>query len=84
MSNITRREFLEDSILAAAAAASLPLPVLAEERHATSANDKITVAIIGCGFAANNTRTSWLNYRTARSPTFATPIAIAPPKSLLT
>ena len=49
MSNITRREFLEDSILAAAAAASLPLPVLAEERHATSANDKITVAIIGCG-----------------------------------
>ena len=29
MSNITRRQFLEDSILAAAAAASLPLPVLA-------------------------------------------------------
>src|SRR5947207_7294706 len=49
MSNITRRQFLEDSILAAAAAASLPLPVLAAERHATSANDKITVAIIGCG-----------------------------------
>src|SRR5437879_4963179 len=49
MSNITRREFLEDSILAAAAAASVPLPVLAAEQHGTSANDKITAAIIGCG-----------------------------------
>src|SRR5205814_1529230 len=47
-----RRRFLEDSILAAAAAAaSIPLSVTgAEERAAnSSANDKITVAIIGCG-----------------------------------
>src|SRR5438876_7678247 len=49
MSHITRRQFLEDSILAAAAAASLPLPVLAAERRDASANDRITAAIIGCG-----------------------------------
>src|SRR5437867_2659542 len=51
MSNITRRQFLEDSILAAAAAAaaSISAPVLAAEPRAVSANDKITVAIIGCG-----------------------------------
>src|SRR6266516_5834461 len=49
MSNITRRQFLEDSILAAAAAASIPAPLLAAETRAVSANDKITVAIIGCG-----------------------------------
>src|SRR6266513_2253222 len=49
MSNITRRQFLEDSILAAAAAASIPTPLLAAETRAVSANDKITVAIIGCG-----------------------------------
>ena len=52
MSNITRRQFLEDSILAAAAAAaaSIPTPTLAAaEQRAVSANDKITVAIIGCG-----------------------------------
>ncbi len=51
MSNITRRQFLEDSILAAAAvaSASIPTPVTAAEQPAPSANDKITVAIIGCG-----------------------------------
>jgi predicted dehydrogenase len=49
MSNITRRKFLEDSILAAAAAASIPTPLLAAEQRAVSANDKISVAIIGCG-----------------------------------
>jgi predicted dehydrogenase len=49
MSNITRRRFLEDSILAAAAAAAIPAPLLASEKQAVSANDKITVAIIGCG-----------------------------------
>ncbi len=51
MPNITRRQFLEDSILAAAAAAtaSIPTPVSAAEPGAASANDKITVAIIGCG-----------------------------------
>src|SRR5438552_8070887 len=49
MNSITRRQFLEDSILASAAAASLPLPVLAAEQHTAGANDQITAAIIGCG-----------------------------------
>lgn len=51
MPNITRRQFLEDSILAAAAAAtaSLSSPIAAAEQPPVSANDKITVAIIGCG-----------------------------------
>ena len=51
MSNITRRQFLEDSILAAAAVAtaSSPNPLWAAEQRAAGANDKITVAIIGCG-----------------------------------
>src|SRR5437867_10932695 len=48
--NISRRQFLEDSILATAAAttASLPLPGRAAQPTG-SANDKITAAIIGCG-----------------------------------
>src|SRR5665647_1698443 len=51
MSIITRRKFLEDSILAAAAAAasSIPARAFAAGQRAVSANDKITVAIIGCG-----------------------------------
>ena len=51
MSNITRRQFLEDSILAAAAAvtATVPTPASAAEQRPVSANDKITVAILGCG-----------------------------------
>src|SRR5438477_384960 len=51
MSNFTRRQFLEDSILAAATAATASLPALltAAEPRAVSANDKITVAILGCG-----------------------------------
>ena len=51
MSNITRRQFLEDSILAAAAAAAAAVPVSlsAAETRAAGANDKITVGIIGCG-----------------------------------
>src|SRR5947209_764257 len=52
MSNITRRRFIEDSILAtaaAAAAATLPASIGAAEQRPVSANDKITVAIIGCG-----------------------------------
>src|SRR5438445_10177611 len=51
MSNITRRQFLEDSMLAAAAAvtAAVPTPVAAAEQRPVSANDKITVAILGCG-----------------------------------
>jgi len=51
MKSITRRQFLEDSILAAAAAAtaSIPTPLRAAEERTVSANDKITVGIIGCG-----------------------------------
>ena len=48
---ITRRQFLEDSMLsaAAAAAASTAAPVLAEEVKAASAAEAVNVAIIGCG-----------------------------------
>lgn len=49
MSEITRRRFLEDSILATAAAAAVPLTLNAEEPKSKSANEKVTVAIIGCG-----------------------------------
>jgi predicted dehydrogenase len=51
MSIVTRRQFLEDSILtsAALAASMLPRPVCAGEQRAMSANEKISVAIIGCG-----------------------------------
>jgi len=49
MSNLTRRRFLEDSILATAAAAAIPTPLTAAEQRATGANDRITVAIIGYG-----------------------------------
>lgn len=49
MSKITRRRFLEDSILATAALASVPLVIGAEEEKTTSASEKVTVAIIGCG-----------------------------------
>ena len=51
MTTITRRQFLEDSILAAAAVAtaSIPNPLRAAEQRPVGANDKISVAIIGCG-----------------------------------
>src|SRR6186997_1066750 len=51
MSYPTRRQFLEDTILAAAAvaAASIPLQVGAAESRPVSPNDKITAAILGCG-----------------------------------
>lgn len=47
---ITRRQFLEDSLLATAAAATLSnvSPMMAEEKKA-EANDTINVAILGCG-----------------------------------
>src|SRR5688572_14038414 len=51
MSQLTRRRFLEDSILAtaaSAAAASLPAPLLLAQEP-RSANEKVTAAIIGCG-----------------------------------
>jgi predicted dehydrogenase len=51
MPHLTRREFLEHSMLAAAAAAAATLPsrVSAAETRAVGANDKISAAIIGCG-----------------------------------
>ena len=51
MSKITRRRFCEDSILraAAAAAASASVPVMAVDTKSPSPNNKLTVAIIGCG-----------------------------------
>jgi hypothetical protein len=51
MSSLTRRRFLEDSMLAAAAtaaAAAVPAP-LAVAQEPRSANEKVTAAIIGCG-----------------------------------
>src|SRR5262245_3947047 len=51
MNSMTRRRFLEDSILAAAAAATASIPTrpIGAEQRAVSDNDKITVGIIGCG-----------------------------------
>jgi predicted dehydrogenase len=49
MKSITRRRFLEDSMLAAAAAAAMPARVIAAEQRSASANDRIAVAVIGCG-----------------------------------
>jgi predicted dehydrogenase len=49
MSNITRRRFLEDSILATAAAAVPISAIAADDKKPIAPNDKITVAIIGCG-----------------------------------
>lgn len=47
---ITRRRFLEDSLLATAAAASLGArTVAADETRPVAANEAITAAIIGCG-----------------------------------
>jgi predicted dehydrogenase len=51
MSLLTRRRFLEDSILATAAAAAVtPQPLTAaDDNKPVAANDKVTVAVIGCG-----------------------------------
>ena len=52
MSKRNRRQFLEESLLAAAAAATAGVAtsrVGAEEKPRVIANDKITAAIIGCG-----------------------------------
>ena len=49
MKDLSRRRFFEESVMAAAAAA-LPAPLLAQEKApSVSANEKLTVAIIGCG-----------------------------------
>jgi predicted dehydrogenase len=49
--HLTRRHFLEESILAVAAAAGAAkaTPAIAAEPRPAGANDKITVGIIGCG-----------------------------------
>jgi predicted dehydrogenase len=53
MSNVTRRRFLEDSLLASAAVATsagaAKSLLAAEDEQKVGANDKITGAIIGCG-----------------------------------
>jgi predicted dehydrogenase len=52
MPNLTRRRFLEDSLLATAAVAAAAAPralVAAEDQQKVGPNDKITAAIIGCG-----------------------------------
>jgi predicted dehydrogenase len=52
MSHLTRRQFLEDSMLATAAMAASAAPstlFAADEKKNKNANDKITAAIIGCG-----------------------------------
>ncbi len=50
MKRFTRREFLEDTMLAAAAAAMATpsLSAAAEEKKLASANERIRVAVIGC------------------------------------
>jgi predicted dehydrogenase len=50
MQSITRRQFLEDSMLAVAAAAAgaAALPARSQEKKAGSANNRIRVAILGC------------------------------------
>ena len=52
MARLTRRRFLEESLLATAAAAAAAAPKslsAADQARAVSANDRITGAIIGCG-----------------------------------
>src|SRR5262245_29013244 len=50
MPRLSRRRFLEDSMIAAAAAvAGARAPMVAAQDRTTSASNKVTVAIIGCG-----------------------------------
>ena len=49
MNELTRRRFLEDSMLAAAATAAAASAPLAFAQEPRSASEKLTVAIIGCG-----------------------------------
>jgi predicted dehydrogenase len=48
MSNLSRRQFLEDSMLAAVAAMTVPAATaLAQDQQKVSANDKLSVAVVG-------------------------------------
>jgi predicted dehydrogenase len=50
MARFSRRRFLEDSLLAAAAAAAVPMTrALAGEKQSRSPNEKLGVAVVGCG-----------------------------------
>ena len=55
MAQFTRRQFLEDSLLAAAAMAVLPGGKLlgAEEKQSTSPNEKLSVAVVGVHGSGN-------------------------------
>ena len=48
MHSVTRRRFLLDSMLAAAAAATSPLPAGAEEKRPGSPNNRLRLAVLGC------------------------------------
>ena len=48
MNNLSRRRFFEDSLMATAAV-TLPIPLYAAETQSISPNEKINVAILGCG-----------------------------------
>ena len=48
MHSVTRRRFLLDSMVAAAAAATCPLPAGAEEKRPGSSNNRVRVAVLGC------------------------------------
>ena len=51
MNSLTRRHFLEDSMLAAAAAAAavaVPAPLWAEEKETGAPSNKVRVAVLGC------------------------------------
>ena len=56
MGHFTRRQFLEDSLLAAAAMAVLPGGRLlgAEEKQSTSPNEKLSVAVVGVNGRGNS------------------------------
>ena len=56
MGQFNRRQFLEDSLLAAAAMAVLPGGVIlgAEEKQSTSPNEKLSVAVVGVNGRGNS------------------------------
>lgn len=55
MKKFTRRNFIQDSTLIAAGAGALStaLPAASEDKEKVAANDKISVALIGCGGQGN-------------------------------